>query len=500
MSPVPPTPPTETQKPPKRWLGLVAWYALLLATLAVYLAFAGALIERTNPDPSQQGQRQQMERALAAREQLDSLGKQSINQAMNGWWPHVTDGIVAPLWPWVAARVAPAAGSGMSEEETRTFFRRGKWLNVAGSATALLLLGLYLRRQLHWSAAWLCVLLVGWGAFLPRSVYFQPEPLSYVWFLVAWLLAIQLTKCNTLWLQASFGLACGLAYISQASTALLLGAFFFGGTYRWLTGWLRCGKMTRWCGRQQFIGWFLVGLCFLAVAGPTMVYKAQRFGSPWHHYEYSWMWLEDFPQNGSVWTQQHQTAAQLEQAPGPASYLQAHPAPQWVYRLADGTQEVVGQFLAPAAEFTKPQAGWRRLLDLRGVYLLWLAAAVGMLGGLSLWRQRKSLEIRPLLACDAGLPVLLSTGLFVAYALLYGWYAEVEKGERYLLMLYGPLVVSMIWGLERLQGWFGKELRWKWVRWATWGVYSVVLFALIVRVGRLWLDRSSAVWFDPGVL
>ena len=55
------------------------------------------------------------------------------------------------------------------------------------------------------------LLLGGLGALVPRAVYFQPEPLYYLFFFLTWVCAIKLLLKNDVWMHALLGLVGGLA-------------------------------------------------------------------------------------------------------------------------------------------------------------------------------------------------------------------------------------------------------------------------------------------------
>ena len=119
--------------------GIFHWLALtvFLAAFAwFYVVLAERLIMTTNGDPLASDQKHNMKLALGASDlrsgDLETLGAAGT---IKQWMPHYTDGVVNPLWPWVASWVAPAAIEPSADDAVlpidEIFFRRGKWLNVA---------------------------------------------------------------------------------------------------------------------------------------------------------------------------------------------------------------------------------------------------------------------------------------------------------------------------------------------------------------------------------
>ncbi|MFQ3578012.1 MAG: hypothetical protein SNJ52_03255, partial [Verrucomicrobiia bacterium] len=165
---------------------------ILLCFIALYFHLAAILIQTTNLDRRASDQKANMELAALARGDVVPM---RTNAVSNG------------LWPWVSTLV-------WDEDEER-FFERGKWLNVIISATGLLLAGLVAGFFLPFLSACNFVFLTGLGALLPRAVYFQPEPLYYLFFLGACVLGARLFFRNTLGTHALFGACVGLAYLAK---------------------------------------------------------------------------------------------------------------------------------------------------------------------------------------------------------------------------------------------------------------------------------------------
>jgi hypothetical protein len=46
--------------------------------------------------------------------------------------------------------------------------------------------------------------------------------------------------------------------------------------------------------------------------------------------------------------------------------------------------------------------------------------------------------------------VLFVVGALCAYTLAYGWYTPIGRGDRFMLSLYAPLVLSLLWAAESI--------------------------------------------------
>jgi hypothetical protein len=220
--------------------------------LAAFWYLASLLIQQTNlnlgpvPDPvtgavkGDQDQKHNLNQALLARDFMTPRPDLSLMQNVTRWLPHRTDGVVAPLWPWVAARLT-APGHQYRETEVgdadRALFVRGKWLNTGMVLAFLWALGFVMARSFRPAAVVTVLLLGGLGALIPRAVYFQPEPLYFMLFFLTWVCAVKLLHRNDLWLHALLGVLGGLAYLAKTSVEPLLLGWFAVAGLRFVMEW-----------------------------------------------------------------------------------------------------------------------------------------------------------------------------------------------------------------------------------------------------------------------
>jgi hypothetical protein len=82
---------------------LLAWLALIALA---HLKIGGLLIAQTNhtaKDILGADQKHGMKMALQTREDLTLDFSKGVSEPIKSWFPHRTDGVVNPLWPWIAA-------------------------------------------------------------------------------------------------------------------------------------------------------------------------------------------------------------------------------------------------------------------------------------------------------------------------------------------------------------------------------------------------------------
>ena len=430
--------------------GLALGVVLVLFT-GVYFYIGTHLIGQINPNRAKHDQQNNIELAKVAASHMRPDRELGFAGSLWRMFPHYTDGVVNPLWPWIAARAYDPNGS---DEE---FFTRGKWLNLAITAGFCLLLAGIASRYFSLGATVNLLLLVGFGAMLPRSVYFQPEPVYYILFFLSWLTCLALLRKNSIWLYCLLGVLAGLAYLAKTSVQPLLLAFVAVSSYRFLFGAAPAiirknynRPASQWCWQTHIIGVFFLVIAFLLTAGPRLAFANERFGKPFHAYPSYWMWLDDF-ETGYEFMDEHPSKSELRripsgEVPSAANYFKSHSGEQAVDRLSEGFWWVTQHFLVPdrAVERDGDPQPWRQLLAGRGLYL---AALLSIVAALSIWhclhRPRAELAVQRFQP-EWSIAALFVVGTTLLYALSYGWYVPVGKGDRFMLSLFAPLVFSLI--------------------------------------------------------
>jgi hypothetical protein len=428
-----------------QWLDARRWTALFLTlplVVAIHLIAAAVTIRRSNQDPVASDQGAEMWLAATSREDL---------------FPQRTDGVRHPLWSWIARFVYT--------EDNQAFFARGKWLNTALSVVFLCVLGIAVARWLDPLATANLLLLTGLGILLARATYFQPEPLYYVLFFLAGLLAWQILRGGApLWLHALFGVLCGLAYLSKPSLAPFLAVFIAAMILRTtLLLWNSQPLMTRdWAG-------VLMALALAAVMlVPLAIFSSEHFGRPLFNYTRYWVWMDDFMTEAWPFQDKYPGRAQLEQlpddeAPSFSWYFKRHGAGDAARRLFGGTREVWARFLFPEAKvplrgffWRPPEKRWEQPLTHRGIYLFLLGILCVVLTALGWPRLLDSLKPPGEVSC-----LVFAALLAAIYSLLYGWYWPIGRGDRFMGSLWIPAVFLLVWAAWTLRkyanGWLGDN-------------------------------------------
>jgi len=492
--------PTVTVVPPGP--GPVHW-CLVAGALALagwlYVWLGGILVATTNQNPLAQDQKNNMRLALEARATLDPDLGAGVSPAIQQWLPHRTDGVIAPLWPWVAARTARDghvindAAFGEHSPADLAFFQRGKRLNLW--LGGIFLAGVALAAARRWTVLGtvnflvLCLL----GAVLPRAVTFQPEPLYFILFFLCWVAGLGLCARNPLGTYALFGVLCGLAGLAKSSIQPLMGVWFGVMAVRFVLGLWRPSE--KWSPARHAIGVVLWASLFLLVLAPRLVHSHERWGRPFFSYPNVWMWMDDFA-SGYAWMGAHQDRQALEALPQDAwpsfsTYRATHTPEQMATRLREGLLGEDGSlrtFLAPkgsgrhAGTTEKP---WKRLLEPRGAFLgalAGIAVAAAALGRAGRRQARADDVSSPGADWPAGVcRALLVIGAVAAFAGLYGWYSPIGRGDRFMLSLWMPLVFSLTAWAEASVRPLGRGPG----RWTYAALHAALLGFLLWRVSEL---------------
>ena len=449
------------------WLRAGRWIALAAALITIGVAYfwiAGLLIAQTNytdKDILSADQKHNLNTALETRADLNPDFSTGVSAPIKNWFPHRTDGVIQPLWPWIAAWLAEAdhtiSGPAVVTDQDRALFNRGRWFHVGMTLGFLVVLGVACARIYSLPAALNVVMLTGFGALLPRAVYFQPEPIYFIFFLLTWVCCIFALKQNSLWIYGLIGVFSGIAYMAKGSVSPLVALFIGVSTLRWIWGWVMAHwpgqSTTLWIRRNHFFGLFVLLMCHFMTIGPRLAHSAEKFGDPFHSYPGYWMWFDDFDECYR-WMNEHGGKDTLQaippaEKPSFANYAATHTREQMMDRLVSGTKTKLGEFLWPGVTAeSRTQKPWKGVLELRGLYLGALLAILLALGITIFFASPKANHPGERLHPETATIVLFVTGSFAAYSLAYGWYTPIGRGDRFMLSLYAPLVLSFVWASE----------------------------------------------------
>ncbi len=366
--------------------------------------------------------------------QLD-LSK-GITKPLKLWLPHRTDGLVQPLWPWMAAW-----GAG-SSEDAQGLLLNARGLQFGMAVGFLLLLGLACLRRFTLPATLLVVALSGLCGFLPALGTFDSTVLFMILLMLTWTACIFALKRNSLWIHGLVGCLAGLAYLADERILFLLGVFLLTSTLRALWGWLLSHWPTEhgttlWVRSNHLFGLLILTFTFLIFIGPRLAESSSRFGSPFFSYISQTRWL-DTAEQAAAWIAQHPDSASLQSRPDAdrlpwSGYLETHSSAAIKERLTRGLDAV-----------------WRDFFYSGGI---WTGALVSIVLGLCVAiviTTPKAGHAAQRLHPETANLLLFEVLALSAYVVVAAWDAEVSGSQRALQFLQIPLILNLIWACESL--------------------------------------------------
>ena len=426
--------------------GLRSWILYLMAVLLfvpVYFHLGNELIRQTNLD-------------IMASDQAANIWL--ARESKSDPFP-LRSSYIQPLWPWLSTFVMV--------DDDREYFLRGKKLNLAIGCAASLLIFVLGAANLAPVPGYMMGWVSGFAVFLQRGHFFHPEPLLYVFFAGGFALMVLSLRDTTRWYYLGWGACLGVAYLAKASVTPLL-AVYAGATGVLLLA--RRGWFPTWlvAAVAQSGKWSLGGHVALSVAAmaffasiitPNALYKLRVHDDAFFSPTKYWMWCDDWDTEAyqlhqRIWTADSRARFAPGELPTMANYLRKHGWSHAGTRLAEGTRETVETFLLPGRRFVpaafilsqkgksergEPERVWRFVMPARGLYIAVLALLAGFL-----LVDRYHRDGPPLFRTPCGFAACAYVvAMVLLFALAFGWYAVIGRGERFGLMLYVPLLVAL---------------------------------------------------------
>ncbi len=331
---------------------------------------------------------------------------------------------------------------GMSDED---FFERGKNVGIVIGLVGLAVAFLVFSRVSKPMDALTGTLVAMFTVFAYKSPYFQTEVLFYAINLVLFYLLLLLVRNPQVRTAVLAGLVGGAAHLTKASVlpALLLAALLVvahGAVGLWRRNYDADAppvdrSPSRYVLDHLFSVTVLLG-CFLLVIFPYISTSKERFGDYFYNVNstfYMWYDSSDEVKQGTRAHGDRQGWPDMpeEQIPSLRKYVREHS---------------IGEILE---RFT------RGLLDLRN----WIIRSYGyaefllvyVIALMLLFIQNKSLWPSHLLRRVHPLVLIFVLGYFLGYTLLYAWYTPIAGGDRFILSLFLPAMLVIIWALSYAQ-------------------------------------------------
>ncbi|MES2596997.1 MAG: hypothetical protein V4662_16755 [Verrucomicrobiota bacterium] len=454
---------------PLLWLRWAACFIGLGAILWSVMTDVMPRIE--NPDPMKLTMVEDAHLELTGQVYMDLQPdfSHSFSEPLNRMIPHRTDGLVQPLWPWVAAWMHDPLNVGATLRGTG-MFRLGVTLGF------LAVLGFIAARSFSMPAALWVVLMAAFHGFVPVLPFFTGEVLFHIALLAFWLGCLYSLQRNSLWVYGIIGISGALAWLVEDRVVLpVLMVFALVSSLRAIWGWVaahfsRGRSISLWRWRNHWLGLILLATMFLFVTGPRLAESHELFGQAFYSHLDQVRWL-DSSEEAQHWIEQHPNGASLARVPvldrpTLASALGSITHEQLALRLGRGAAQIDRQLGVALPQLATmlgllilvtlltwtccPRAAHagERLHPETATSVLFVTASIGVCGVIALW--------------DASvLPVRHLHGLVMLLALSLAWGAESvlrrakRRGVRPWIVIgyYVAMTALCVWVAASARSW-----------------------------------------------
>ena len=257
---------------------------------------------------------------------------------------------------------------------------------------------------------------------------------------LTWVCALRLLHRNSVWLHGIFGALTGLAWLTDVTALIVVAAWLAASGGLWLRAMLRRHEPATdeaWSAKNHFVGLVVVALTWMAVCGSRCGAAMDHWGRPMFAWQQHWMWLDNSSEALQL-ADRFEEVRGLENGrrlalPGWDDYWKTHTLAQAKERLTAGSSEVWGR-VTMAAGF-------------------WLAVPAGLF--LTAWiivlTRRRAVNHEALhLPRGAVASVVFVFLTCAGFGLWCAWYAPIQTDACFLMVIYLPLVWSLVWGAEKL--------------------------------------------------
>lgn len=346
-------------------------------------------------------------------------------------------------------------------------FARAKLASIALSVVLMGALSLFFARALPRREAWTAALISAFTLFVFRAAYVQAELLFYTVSFFAFAALIRL------WERPSFGIA-AVAGVLEAASFLAKGSVQ-PGVALFVVLFVGRALVRRDSPAKTLAQAGLFLFAFVTPLAPYLKTSHDRYGS----------WFFNVNTRYVLWTDSWDDFRALEgrlggwwtwwprlpesELPSMGHYLATHSVLSIVEREALGIGEVVGNLILGTGYFE---------------FLVLVLVFAGLARGF--FRAPASL----LRSIDAGQPAAFILPYCLLYTALFGFYAPIAAGPRFILMLFLPILYTVLrWGSQTEPTVTLRARTWTWREFVTSLLVLITLhiaFVLPATIGRIY--------------
>jgi hypothetical protein len=442
--------PTGPTARPSRWRSKPSLLRVVLAVaagaglVALYVYGAQQNLARVNTDPSQ-------------RDQNAYIGY--AEDFLNEDYSHIAGRNRMPVYPFMLSFALNPS------DPREVAFARAKEFSLALSLVLLVMLGVLLARFFSPLEAATLWLITAFTVYIFRAAYVQPELLYYTLTAFLFVLMLRFFRRPGLGAAATIGILAGLTHLTKASILPGLAVFFLVAL-AWGTA-LAIREDNTTGGRAKGLGHLAINMAivagfFVLTVFPYIKNSWYRYGRPFYNVNSTFYVWYDSWREAELGTKAHGDRngwpdMPASEIPSFQRYLREHTARQILDRLVEGTSITLRE-AAGSYGYVK--------------YLLLLGLALAV----ALCRKPKALvstfrSHKP----EIGFAVLYLS----IYMLLFAWYAQIAGGNRLVLGLFLPMLLTLAYGLGFALR--GRSIQWRGGRISILAVaYGMILIVVIL--------------------
>lgn len=338
-------------------------------------------------------------------------------------------------------------------ESDQQFFHRGKYLNIVLSLVLIVGLWFIFRRYLSISAAVPLLLITAFSVFWFKSAYFQPELLFFFLFFIAYIFMHEMISNPYSWRLAMLT-GCVIAIAQHTKYSMLLGFAVFLCLFACRMAWNVLYKRTFTHAKREAITFFIVIASFFTLMLPHIIENEKKFGVYFYNVDavfYMWYDTWDEAKRG---TRAHDDRTGWpdmpeEELPTMGKYFSEHTTEQILRRISKG--------LSLIRPISRSSYGWYKYFLIYSFVAI--AFSIYNLSWLVSQMKKKVLHAS------------FTVAFFAAYFSIISWYLPFSSGDRFVLVLFLPVMFSLGFYIEKMPVTRIKE-----------GVFSLCSFASVFHI------------------
>jgi len=428
--------PEDREKVRKSWRAWGLYLAFLVLFTWVYIFLGAGVILRPSTEAVENLQKPYIEavyrNAAAVEKSKEEAG--AVSAGVKGLFPYQTNGVVEPLFPWLAR--------GLSDFPPDELLEKGRWANLFLCCGLLVLMGVGAARAFSFTGAAAMLMMGGFGIILERSAYFTPDALYNLLVLVAWMCSLSLIRQNHLWLYAVLGVLLGFIYLVRPPIWPLLLAFILVSILRTFGEWYRRRREVEesklWLNSNQLVGFAMLVTAFILITGPRLSYASTTFGYPFHSFSSLALWMDSSAEVMRATQEMRDRSPEATVAwterPGLVSFTKENGVSGLWSRAMEGAQEQIRNSVIGR------QGG---IL----LYGLFVFLVIAIMHRWAVWRQNK--EIWKVRGTSARwMLAFLVVGVFLNL-LFVGLGNQVTPNSAATTAMFLPMLMTFVWIAER---------------------------------------------------